>query len=91
MNGLAHVKLQSVGPIGYSLRIFLIEIEEHFDALVTTLFQSDSEGQVKSVPLENLANAQYSGEMKLGGETFRVIFDTGSSNIWVPSTAPNTD
>ncbi|TMW59477.1 hypothetical protein Poli38472_004546 [Pythium oligandrum] len=40
-----------------------------------------------NVVIRDFQNAQYYGEVQIGtpGQTFTVIFDTGSSNLWVPN------
>jgi len=44
--------------------------------------------KASKVRLENDANAQYIGEIALGtpGRVMTVVFDTGSSDLWLPST-----
>merc|ERR1719329_808863 len=41
------------------------------------------------VPISDFQNAQFYGPIKVGGQDFKVIFDTGSANVWVPGKACN--
>jgi hypothetical protein len=61
------------------------EGDRHLQTMSTTTNQPLKTGEAEQT-IKDYANAQYYGSVSIGspGTTFQVVFDTGSSNLWVP-------
>ncbi|XP_022227235.2 aspartic proteinase A3 [Drosophila obscura] len=52
-------------------------------AISSTFTSTSSSGATET--LTNSFNTEYYGKVAIGGQTFEVLFDTASANLWVPS------
>ncbi|KAL5118467.1 aspartic proteinase precursor [Pleosporales sp. CAS-2024a] len=66
-----------------------LQAKSHFEEVFKAPYIADG---THPVPVSNFLNAQYFSEISLGTppQTFKVVLDTGSSNLWVPSSECNS-
>jgi len=68
------------------IRVPVHKMERASDSIRATggIFPKPLLGSADNVAVSDYQNAQYYGPISIGGQAFKVIFDTGSSNLWVP-------
>merc|ERR1712070_105982 len=81
-SGIHRIPLQKTA----SLRDIASGVEQKGMSMESSLSTSGAtDGDV--VPISDYQNAQFYGPIKVGGQEFKVIFDTGSANVWIPGKA----
>ncbi|XP_077151164.1 renin [Ranitomeya variabilis] len=84
--GLRRIPLKKMPSIRQTLRSMGVKVADVFPQLKTTGSGNSNNGTAPTF-LTNYLDTQYFGEISIGypPQAFKVVFDTGSANLWVPS------
>ncbi|KAM4699436.1 renin [Discoglossus pictus] len=87
-DGFKRVPLRRMPSIRETLRGMGVKAAEVFPALkLGAAAYENPNNRTAPTELTNYLDTQYFGEISIGSppQTFKVVFDTGSANLWVPS------
>ncbi|XP_017264936.1 renin [Kryptolebias marmoratus] len=85
-HGLRRIALKKMPSIRETLQEMGVSVEQVLSEQAQ-MSTADTNHRAVPTPLTNYLDTQYYGEISIGSpaQMFNVVFDTGSSNLWVPS------
>ncbi|XP_018432308.1 PREDICTED: renin isoform X1 [Nanorana parkeri] len=87
-DALIRIPLRKMPSIRETLQAMRVKVADVFPEMkLKQLGGNDSKNKTLPTFLTNYLDTQYFGEISIGTppQTFKVVFDTGSANLWVPS------